>query len=471
MINNAKTLKFTYLDHNSEMKIAEEIELFLTNLNKKYLKNELGYILKEIASNANKANMKRVHFNIKELNIMSEDEYEKGISSFREELSLNYHPLYTTSAKNYGYYVRLDFFTTKGYLVLSIVNNTTILPLEKERLLKKIQLTARFKSLDEALTDGLDTKESAGFGITLTIMMLRKLGLNENFFKLIENDKYTQIKIIIPLSLIDKEDSNKIADTIVKEIEEIPQFPQHIIELEKILSTPNSNFNSIFKIIKKDPSLIADLLKTANSAFYMLPHKVNSIEEAIRLIGFKGIRNLVMTYAAQNILMNRYNLKHIKEIMNHSFETAFYAFNLAKRLGLKDIADDAYLAGILHDFGKIIVNSLKPGILEEIKNICSNSNINRDLVENLTSGYNHSIIGAKLAKKWNFPEHLVQSIQFHHDPLGASDESLELVSIVYLANIYSYYKKNQYDYNKINYKVLERFKLTNREVFDNLIKN
>lgn len=470
MIDNLKTYKYLYIDHEQEVKIEEELINYLKKVKKENLTNELSYIIKEMVGNANKANMKRVHFSIKELNIANPDDYEKGIKTFRDEMSSNYKT-YITSAKNFGYFVRLDFYTTNGYLVLSIMNNTEILPLEKERLMNKIKYSAKFNTFEEALMEGLDTKEGGGFGIILSIMMLRKMGLNERFFKIKDNDKYTQTEIIIPLSLISQEEGEKIAATIIKEIDEIPQFPQHIIELEKILSDPNANFTNIYNIIKKDPSLIADLLKIANSALYMLPQKVNSIQDAVRLIGFKGIRNLVVTYTTRNILMNRYNLTVIKQIMEHSYEVAYYAYEMSKKLKLKNIIDDVYLCGILHDFGKIIVNSIKPGIMDKIKELCHEKGINRDIIEDLTSGYNHSTIGAKLAEKWNFPDILTDTILNHHNPLEANDNNRDLIYMIYLADIMYYYRRKDYDFMFITYKVLKYYDIEIQETFDKFCKS
>ena len=195
---------------------------------------------------------------------------------------------------------------------------------------------------------------------------------------------------------------------------------------------------------------------------------VDTIKEAVRLIGLKGIRNLVATFAAKNILIEQYSIDEVKEIMDHSYEVAFYAYEFAKKNKLNNLADDAYIGGILHDLGKIIVNSLKPGVLDNIKKICDKKGLNREILENLTSGYNHSIIGASLAERWNFPDELIGVIKHHHTPLSALDKDFDIVAIVYLANLLYYYKREEIEIIFIENKVLERFNIDTKEKLDKI---
>jgi putative nucleotidyltransferase with HDIG domain len=469
LADKIKSLKYSFIDHAKEMEIEESLQKYLENLGKPDLFDSLSYILKEMVGNANKANLKRVHFFIKDLDIHDKDDYEKGISTFKEDLSQD-HEIYIKNAEKLKYFVRIDFYISNNFFVILTSNNNPIHPIEKDRVLDRMKRAARFKTFEEVLEQGLDQLEGAGFGLILSLMMLRKIGLDERAFKLINKENYTQTQIIIPLTLISKEEGEMISETVVKVIDEIPQFPQHVMELQRQINDPNANFSVISHIIERDPAIIADLLKVANSAFYMLPKKVNSIQEAVRLIGFKGIRNLVITYTTRNILMNKFNIEVIKEIMDHSYEVAYYAYELAKTMKKKELIDDVYLCGILHDFGRIIANSINPDVMKKITEICNAKGIGPEILENLTSGYNHSIIGARLATKWNFPEVFVEAIKYHHIPLDARDEYKDLVYIIYLANTIFYYTRDEFDYTFINYQVLNHFNLIDIDKFHAFIK-
>ena len=469
MVENLKTLTFPYINHEKEVIIDNNLESYLKSIRKLNLFLSLSYILKEMVGNANKANLKRTYFFVKNLDIKSSIHYEEGMKAFKEEIS-SFSTKYIKETERLGHYVRIDLFISKNYFVMSVTNTSQILPEEKKRIEGRLKRAVQFNSMEEVLSEGLDTLEGAGFGIILTVLTLRKMGLDERVFKLIEKEKGTQTQIIIPLTLLDKQEEEFIAETVQNEIKEIPQFPEHILKLQKILSNPNANFEDLSHIVNKDPSLIADLLKIANSSMYMLPNKIKTIEEAVRQVGFKGIKNLVLTYSAQKLLMDKYNLKSIKDTMDHSAEVAFYAYEIAKKFKYKEIIDEIYTAAILHDFGKIIINSLKPNIIDKISKICNEKGISSNVVENLTDGFNHSIIGAKLAEKWNFSKALVEAIKHHHIPLGASEKNQKLVFIVYLANIFYYYKRKEYAFSNINYQVLKSLNLTEQKEFDKVFQ-
>lgn len=468
MIEKLVTLKYPYLNVNMEKSIESELNKFLSSIDKKNIFKSLNYIIREMASNANKANLKRVYFNTNDLDIESMDDYEKGIKSFRDELKKNYSR-YSEIAEKQGYYVRLDFLLSKGFLIFLTSNNSPILPVEKERFLEKLSSSIRITRAE----DFLDIEEIGGSGVCLSVMLLKEIGLDENYINLIHDDKSTQLKVVIPLSLISKQEIDFISDEIVNEINDLPQFPEHILDMRRSLSDDNNevNFTKISHIIKKDPLLIVELIKLANSALYMLPKKIYSIEEAIRIIGFKGLRNLIITYTTNNIFMEKYKAENVKKIMNHSYEVAYYAQEIAKKFKMNNIVDDAYLAGILHDFGKIIINSIKPGILDKIKKICTEKGISRDVLENLTRGYNHSINGAKLLKKWGFPQNIVEAILHHHVPKDAKPEYLVLTEIIYLADIIYSYLRNEYNFKFIDSNILNNYNLNNENDFDFFAKS
>lgn len=455
---------FDYIDHEKE-EIAENIlRETLENIKKPGLYSHLSYIVKEIIGNANKANLKRVHFILNQLDITKSSDYEAGINTFKEYLSQHINR-YIDELKKRKYYVKLKMEVDGKNFIITVENNSKLLPIEKVRISEKIKKSIQFKSIEDALTEGLDQTEGAGFGLILSLIMMRKMGVHEKFLTAIDGEKETVFKITIPLSVLDAEEEEVISDSIKNEIKNIPQFPQHIKELQARLENPNANFKDISVIINRDPLLIADLLKLANSSFYMVSHKIKTIEEAVRQIGFKGVKDLIFAYSAEKILLEKYSHDVVKDIMNHSYEVAFYAYELAKELNLKDIINETYTAAMLHDFGKIIVTSLNQEVVKKIEAICREKKININLVENLTNGYNHSAIGAKLAEKWNFPENIVTTIRYHHIPLASEEPFQKLVFIIYLSNELYYYQKGLRTFEDFNEIVLSAFNLNDQNKF------
>jgi putative nucleotidyltransferase with HDIG domain len=469
MPDNIKTLKFPFVNHEIEMNIEDTVFHYLKEISKEDFFQSLNYIIKEMAGNANKANLKRIHFRRKNLNIRDIDEYEEGMKDFQQELNEK-QDLYFSLANDMGYFVKIDLFIENGHLVILIIDNSVLLPVEIQRIRERFLKASKFNSMEEVLAEGLDMTEGGGFGIILVILMLRQMGVDERVLKIMKSSNLTRFELSIPLTLVTSEESDIIADSIAQEIQEIPQFPQHVLELQRILKNPNANFDHLSHIVKKDPALIADLLKTANSVMYALPHKVNSINEAVKLIGFKGVESLVLTYATQKLLMNNYRLDLIHNVMDHSAEVGYYASEIARLYQFKEAQDDIYIGGLLHDIGKIMVNALKPNMIDRIKTICRERGISRELMENLTNGYNHSIIGGKLAKKWNFPESLYQIIRYHHVPTEAAEGYFHQVACTYLADIFFYYRRDQALFSAVNFQVRKFFEITHKEDFESLYK-
>ena len=147
------------------------------------------------------------------------------------------------------------------------------------------------------------------------------------------------------------------------------------VYLQKLITDPDSEITDIARQISMDPSLTADLLKVVNSAQFMLPKRVDNIVEAVKLVGLRGIRNLLYSYGTQKLLQGQQSWR------DHSYLTAFYAYNLAKSLRKKDILDDAYVGGILHDMGKIVFSDVHPQLLEKINNFCKDGFINMPFME------------------------------------------------------------------------------------------
>jgi putative nucleotidyltransferase with HDIG domain len=197
----------------------------------------------------------------------------------------------------------------------------------------------------------------------------------------------------------------------------------------------------------------------------MLPKRVDNIVEAVKLVGLRGLKNLLYSYGTQKILT-----EGTKELWEHSYRTAFYAYTLARNLRMKEILDDAYVGGILHDIGKIIFANIHPNLLEKITSFCKDREIHRDLFEDLSAGLNHAEIGGLIAEKWNFPDSLVEAIRYHHEPNDSSKEYRVVVYTVYLANAICNVEEGILDFELLDPKVLNFFKITSQEQFKTIVE-
>jgi putative nucleotidyltransferase with HDIG domain len=299
--------------------------------------------------------------------------------------------------------------------------------------------------------------------------MLKKMGLSEDCFDVLSNGKETVARIIIPLASTRVENLAILSNTIVNSINSLPQFPENILRIQTLLADPSSDMGSIARQIAMDPALTADILKLVNSAQYMLSKKVDNIFEAVKIVGIKGVRNLLYSYGTQKILGSDSDYK--KKLWRHSYQVAYYAYSLVRNFHKnRAVIDDIQAAGILHDMGKIIFSDIHPELLAKIRNFCTEKGLPASIFEELSAGMNHAEIGALIAEKWNFPENLVCAIRYHHDPLAAPPESKTLTEAVYLANMFCEYENGTVDFNQFESAALETYNISTKDDLESLLR-
>jgi len=456
------------LPHEIEVYMEQVLTIFLREVDQEKLKDYIVYCVQELAVNAKKANTKRVYFIERGLDINDPDDYKEGMLTFKND-TLSRIDHFLQVQKDSGLYIRLVFQVKRNVINIEIRNNITITKTELIRIHDKLARSRQYNSLEEALSQVLDDTEGAGLGLVILVLMLKKMGLDEDCFDITGTETETIARIFIPLEKTRLENLTNLSKTIVDNVNSLPQFPENIVMVQKMINDPKSEMADIARQISMDPALTADLLKIVNSAQYMLAKKVDSIAEAVKLVGMRGIKNLLYSYGTQKILGSDTNEKRL--LWEHSYKTAFYAFNLVKNFK-KDhnLLDDAYVGGILHDMGKIIFASVHPELLDKIKTFCTEKGMPSSTFEDLSAGMNHAEIGSMVAEKWNFPEQLVTAIRHHHDPLAVPPEDQDLVFTVYLANMLCQYELGDVTYDQFEPEVLDSFGINSRKQIDSLLE-
>lgn len=457
------TFKSYTLPHETENLLEKILGVFLKELGHEKIKDPIAYCLRELAVNAKKANTKRVYFIEKGFDLNNNEQYDTGMKTFKQD-TLENIDFYLQKQKEMGLFVKVIFHASKQTLDITIINNSAMTKTEQMRVYNRIARSRGFKSLEEAFDKTQDYIEGAGLGIVILILILKKIGLSEDSFNIDVQNGETIAKITIPFPEVHLENLEQLTDLVVKEIKELPQFPENIVHLQKIVTDPDVRFDEIAKQISTDPSLTADLLKLVNSAQFMLPRRVDSVIKAVKFVGLKMLRNMLYSYGTQKILHNKY--EEMKSLWDHSYKTAFYAYSIAKNLVRdEEVIDEAYAGGILHDLGKIIVVGLHKQLATKLETICQQKAIPTSMLENVFVGLNHSQIGAMVAKKWNFPETLVTAIRYHHEPSEYNGENKDIVYIVYFANALVNYEIEKITYDQVDKRVLAALKIRTEEQF------
>lgn len=420
--------------HSVEMEMESVLRVFLTELGREILTDSINYCLRELAVNAKKANTKRVYFEEKRLNLEDSDDYTSGMQNFKNE-TLDNIAYWLEKQEAAGLYVKVTFLVRGRDLEIAVANNTKITRKEQIRIYDRIARSRAFRTLEEAMTTVLDDSEGAGLGIVILVLMLKKIGLDEEAFDIdVEGDE-TVARLVIPMGETKVEHLEHISDELANTIDSLPQFPESILELRRLLDDPDAKMGAIARTLGKDPSLTADLLRTVNSARYMLPRRMDNVVEAVKVVGLRGLRQMLFSYGTQRILGDGGDNETTRSLWEHCQRTAFFGYGIGRYvLKRKEILDDVYVGGILHDMGKIVFSNMHPETVARVQQFCLKKGIASSVFEEMNDGIDHAEVGARLAHRWNFPDVLVETIRHHHSPLKAKAQHRTVVAVVYLAN-------------------------------------
>ena len=455
------------LPHEMELYMAEVLAAFLKELGQSFMTEYLVYCMNELVTNAKKANTKRVYFKEKCLDINNPDDYALGMKTFKKD-TLSNSKYWLALQKKAGYYIKTVFQVKNSKIRLEIKNNSVLTQFEFMRIHDKIERSKEYQSIEDPFSKLLDDTEGAGLGIIIMILMLRKIGLSDDNFVVFSENGETITRIILPLNISVQEDLSKLSQNLVDLIDNLPQFSENITKIVKLLNNPNSKMSDIARYISNDVALTADLLKLANSAAFSRQRPCTSIHEAVKMVGIKGLQNMLLSIGAIQSLGS--STVEQKMLWNHSSKVAFFSYNLARNYcaNCGKVIDDSYVCGLLHDMGRVVFESAHPALLQKFKETCNQKAITTELFEKLTSGTNHAQIGAEIAKKWNFPESIIVSIQYHHSPEEAPEEYKMLTAIVYIANMISHFQEGAIEFYQFDPKILKMINIENKKQLEEL---
>ena len=243
-----------------------------------------------------------------------------------------------------------------------------------------------------------------------------------------------QTRLISPVA--ESEEGTKIfslKSKILRSLVELPPMPNIILKARQIMGDPASSLKDLSGVIEHDPAIVARVLALANSAYYGLSGLVSSIQHASILLGQRTLGELITIAASSRLLSKKLKGYQLNpgDLWKHS---------LAVALGSKIIAEkknplwveDAFIAGLLHDAGKII---LDPYVLEHAKVFKKFLNGGRQKnfeAEKEILGFDHAEVMSRAARFWRYPKTQTAAIRYHHYPQLAGD--CELAYIVHLAD-------------------------------------
>ena len=197
-------------------------------------------------------------------------------------------------------------------------------------------------------------------------------------------------------------------------VESMPPFPESVHQVMTLSSDINCSPKDLVGVIERDPVLTMKILKMVNSAFFSLSRQVASVQHALVYLGMNTVKNLAVSIATVDALP-RTSIAELPmaSFLTHSLATAAVAQRLARdNLQIRD-ASDHFVAGLLHDFGKVVFVQFEPTTYAKILQMAQQGDQPLAEVEVEQMGVSSAEVGGMLAESWHLPEPLVECIRRH----------------------------------------------------------
>ncbi len=250
-------------------------------------------------------------------------------------------------------------------------------------------------------------------------------------------------KQIVSLFAMQESLNQKDLLELINKIDELPVLPLLYQKVMNLIQQ-NKGINEIADVIEKEPGYVAKIIGIVNSAFY--GGKIGSVKQALLYLGTNTIKDVILfadifEYFRHakikaydiNLLWKHFNL--CNKIMQH----------LYYKIHGRKIFDKFASTGLLHDIGKLIMLKYFP---EQFRQIWIKKNKNPDIpftvIENDILGVSHTQLGAYLLNWWNLPSYFIEVCLYHHNPLSQQIVHRELISLIHIADIYSWKKLKKF---------------------------
>lgn len=237
---------------------------------------------------------------------------------------------------------------------------------------------------------------------------------------------------------MDRTACQEMLKIIVEVIQDIPTLPSLVYRITLLMENPRTSALEVGETISRDQALTAKILKLVNSAYYGFPRKIKTISQAVVILGYNNIRNLVLTASVFDAVSktngSQFLFDRVK-FWEHSLGCAAATKIITNKIGLKK-TEESFISGLLHDLGKVVLYHFLEGETAEVLRVAGERDLLLIEAEQEVLGINHTHAGKLLADKWNLPRDITAGISCHHNPLTAGD-NFRLCSIVHLADILS----------------------------------
>jgi len=231
--------------------------------------------------------------------------------------------------------------------------------------------------------------------------------------------------------------ANEDLKKLLSQLDKIPSLPSLYYELVDELNSPSASIQRIGEIVSKDVAMTAKILQLVNSAFFGLVRHVSSPAQAVALLGLDTVKALVLSIK----VFSQFDERKVKafsidKLWDHSIAVGSFARVIAKSEGMeRQAVDDSFMAGLLHDVGKLVLADNLTGQYAEVLNRARERRLPPYELERRVFGATHAEVGAYLLGLWGLPDSIVEAVSFHHRPRKAIARAFSALTSVHVADV------------------------------------
>lgn len=452
------------LPREMEMYIQEVLTVFLIECHQEHMTDNLIFCLGELLTNSKKANTKRIYFKEHNLDINDEMDYHSGMVSFKEDM-LNDLRHYLEAQKAAGLYIKLVLKLNEDGIKIEIRNNSVLTTFERKRINEKLRAAQKYTDPQQVIAKVIDQTEGAGLGIIIIVLMLQKIGLSKDNYKVFATETETITQMILPLNEEISKSMNAVYDVFVKNTNAIPVLDTNFDQFTKLINDENSTDEDIVNFIMNDVTITALLLKKA----YEIDSSCDKLSKAYEILGKEKIKEIISTDNKELVLIP--SEKDTREFWKHEKDVAFYSYNIAQNL-CKDEFDleKVYLCGLFHDISCLMLEVADDEQKAAAKSIADTFDDGEKIYSLFLQNFCHGKGCYEFTKKWNISDDISQVVGYHNNPDAAPEHISKIVYIIYLADMLQYYKSGEVEFYQLNEKVLKYFDIDSKKKLDFIIE-
>ena len=215
----------------------------------------------------------------------------------------------------------------------------------------------------------------------------------------------------------------------------LPSLPDVYVELTREMASADASVQRVAAILARDLGMTAKVLQLVNSAFFGVPRKVATVDQAVVLLGMELVRAIVLADGAFTALASADSSGEAERLRHHGLAVGALSRRIAQHEGASKAAlDDVTQAGFLHDVGRLVLATALPAEAAEASLLAERDGITLHAAEESVLGCSHAAIGAYLLGLWGLPDEIVEAVAFHHDPEHVAADGFSPALAVYAGN-------------------------------------